>query len=441
MTSLAMPFDDRRASVSLLVAVALPAMVLLAGISLDVAAWALQQTKLQHMVDAAAVAGARQAASGGTAQQNAGVAADLAELNGAAGVASRTWNAATATLSDGEVSVAVGASKVHSGGTAIAVTATRTVTGPVSALLPNGAGTRTLVTSGTAETWSTTNTVTSTAPCVLALDGSANSAIKADNMGVITATGCGIFSNSSNATSIYLNSGTISGQSVGAVGGIVRSNSGSNTFSPMPGTSYAAAVGNPYGGRTVPSYGACSYTNASFSAYSPTPYAFTQARNVFCGNTTIGGNASTDTFAPGIYYVVNGNLIFNNATITQASGVSFVLTGSSPGSVQWTNYSNTNTTITPPTTGATAGIVFWQACPASGNAPDNSMAGGSTLILGGTFYAPCGALNMSNNARLNAPSSGGMDVVVRTLYAAGSAQVNAKPVSVTTTVTGSALVQ
>ena len=145
---------------------------------------------------------------------------------------------------------------------------------------------------------------------------------------------------------------------------------------------------------------------------------------VFCGNTTIGGNGTTDTFAAGIYYVVNGNLIFNNANVTQASNVTFVLTGSNPGSVQWTNYSNT-VQMTAPTTGSTAGIVFWQTCPASGSAPANTMTGGSTLNLAGAFYAPCGALQVSGNMNLGTVSGQSMSVVADTIYASGSASINA----------------
>lgn len=213
-------------------------------------------------------------------------------------------------------------------------------------------------------------------------------------------------------------------KSIGAVGIVAKSNSGSNTMTPA-GTNDQAAVADPLAGMQAPTAGACSYTNASFTAWQATPYQFTQSANVFCGNTTIGGNSSTDTFAPGIYYVVNGSLTFNNATITQASGVSFVLTGANPGAFSWTNYSNSPTTITAPTTGPTAGIAVWQTCPASGTAPANSMAGGSTLQMGGQFYTPCGALNINNDAKLVAAPGSAMGVVANTMHVSGSGAISA----------------
>jgi hypothetical protein len=151
------------------------------------------------------------------------------------------------------------------------------------------------------------------------------------------------------------------------------------------------------------SCGSQSYTY-NFTAWASNPYSFTQTNtvqlaqtnssnvygNVFCGNVTIGGNGSTDTFAPGIYYIYNGSLTFNNADITSANGVTFVLTGTNPGSFNWTNYSNT-TTLSAPTTGDTAGITVWQTgSTASGSTntiTTDAFNGGSTLQLGGAFYA------------------------------------------------------
>jgi len=142
---------------------------------------------------------------------------------------------------------------------------------------------------------------------------------------------------------------------------------------------------------------------------------------VFCGNTTIGGNGTTDTFAAGTYYVVNGTLTFNNADVTSASGVTFVLTGSSPGAFNWTNYSNT-TVMTAPTTGSLAGILIWQTCNASNSTnPANTFNGGGTLEASGEIYMPCGALDLNNDAQLTATSSGSFGVVASTIYATGSA--------------------
>jgi Flp pilus assembly protein TadG len=251
--------------------------------------------------------------------------------------------------------------------------------------------------------------------CVLALDKTIANAIQVDNMGTISASGCGVFSNSSATSAIYLNSGTIKGSSIGAVGTVTKSNSGSNTWSPTPANNQASET-DPNASLTLPAYGACNYTNASFTAWQATPYAFTQAKNVFCGNTTIGGNGTTDTFAPGIYYVVNGSLTFNNANVTSATGVTFVLTGTNPGSFSWTNYSGTYS-MSAPSSGSTKGILVWMAC---GTNQTFSMQGGSTMSVSGSIYAPCAHADIGNNAQLVTASGGAMNFVMDSMYIHGS---------------------
>jgi hypothetical protein len=135
---------------------------------------------------------------------------------------------------------------------------------------------------------------------------------------------------------------------------------------------------------------------------------------VFCGNTTIGGNGSSDTFAPGIYYF-NGSLTFSGANVTSASGVTFVLTGA----FSWTDWSGTYQ-MSAPTSGPTAGILVWQ------------IQGGSTLQVSGAIYMPCGALQLSNNAALTTASGGAMSVVVDTLSVTGSASIAASAAGTST---------
>lgn len=398
----------RRGAVAVMIAVALPIVVAAAGLGVDYGIWQREAIRLQLATDAAAM-GAGRLLVGKTATTAQFQAAAMAEANA---VTADSW---VGTLNQQPTIT------VASNWSTVAVTLTSQANSYFSRLIGvSGPALSASATSGVA--------VSNTA-CVLALNGSASDAISVNNMGSITATGCGIFSDSSSSTAIYLNSGSLVAQSIGAVGTVGESNSGSNTMSPA-GTSDAAAEANPFASLQAPSAGACSYTNASFTAWQAGPYQFTQSHNVFCGNTTIGGNSTTDTFAAGIYYVVNGTLTFNNADVTQAAGVSFVLTGSSPGAFSWTNYSNT-VTITAPTTGPTAGIAVWQTCPTSGSAPANSMAGGSTLQMGGQFYAPCGALNISNDAKLTTASGSAMGVVASTLSVVGSGAISANSTSST----------
>lgn len=394
---------DRRGSTAIISALLAPVMIGFAGLTVDTGMWYREYERLQLAADAAALGASRllSDSSATTAQYQA---AGLAEADGVTG------GKLIGTLAT-PISVSVA-----SGQKSVTVTLTSTAnsffTGIFSSTPP------TMTASATAG-YSQSSGATA---CVLATSTSAQDAIKVDNMGSITGSGCGVFANSNASSAIYLNSGTVSGSTVGTAGTISESNSGSNTLSGKT-SQNAATEQDPYASRTAPTPGSCNNSTNNFTAYGT--YQFTQSANIWCGDVTIGGNGSTDSFAPGVYYVVNGNLIFNNADITSASGVTFVLTGTTEvGAVEWTNYSNT-TALTAPTTGATAGIVFWQTCTDPSNTGTNTFNGGGTLELSGAFYAPCGTINANNDAKIEAASGGTMSFIASTIYATGSASIAA----------------
>lgn len=414
MPALPRPFHaDRRGAIAIMAALMLPALIAGAALILDGGMWLIERTRLQIAADAAAngagfLLGDTALKSETAAQQQAAFqAVALAEAEGATGggklLGSLTTPIAVAVASDwSRVTVT------------LSTTASSVLAGAFGISAP------TLTASATAGT-------PPAAPCVLALNQGADKAIDVHDMGSIRASGCGIFANSDAPDAIYLDSGTIDGESVDAAGGIAKSDSGSNDMPDQP-ENGASPKPDPFAALTPPSATGCDFASGtSFSAFKSTPYAFSPANNtnVFCGNTTIGGNGSTDTFAPGVYYVIDGSLNFDNATITKAAGVTFVLAGSNPGALRWTNASNTDTTMTAPTSGATAGILVWQECGPGHASPDNTMAGGSSLVVSGAFYAPCGKLSMSDNAQLKTEDGGAMSVVADTIDAAGSAGIAA----------------
>ncbi len=392
---------NRSGAVAPLVALAFPAALGAAALAVDAGIYYVDQQRLQLAADAAAMGAALLLPGGPSLSQMQSAALQGAQDAAGGGLI-------------GTLATPVGVSY-----TATSVTVTLTSQTQGFFALSLHAAAPTLTARATAG-------LKAGPACVLALNPSIADAIQVDNMGSVTANGCGIFANSSSSSAIYLNSGTISGPTVGAVGDVTTSDSGSNTLSPNPAADRQAARSDPYAGRTPPTPGSCNYTNGSFSGWQSTPYHFTQSANVFCGDTTIGGNGTSDQFDPGIYYVVDGNLTFNNANITSAAGVTFVLTtrsNSSAGGFSWTNYSNTYQ-MSAPSSGATAGILIWQATCGNNNG-SISFDGGSTLEMSGAVYAPCGAMNLSNNARLVAASGETLSVVADTIYATGSAAIAA----------------
>lgn len=460
---------DRRGAIGVWIGLAVPTLLMAVGVSLNVAEGMVARQEMQRAADLAAQAGAIAYSVDSNASAAATAAANVAELNGVAGAGERSWNAGTKTMVSNQVTVLVATGAVNPSSTAIQVTAQRTVPVVFADLLGTTA-TRNISANSVAEVWGGGAGGPGGAGgggCVLAMHPTAASAIKVDNMGRILTPGCGIFANSSASgtgvnAAIYLNSGTLSGQSVSTVGKLCLSNSGSNTISPsVPNNSCISPGGtaqaDPFAALAVPSpsqpadcpinatYGVCcrppivgtvgSYSasnnnvvNASYTAWQAAPRQFSPANGgAFCGNTTIGGNGAQDQFAPGVYYVVNGDLTFNNSAVSSAAGVSFVLIkrgSGNPGRISWTNYSNTYV-MSAPASGPTAGILFWQDCKADGTAPENTMAGGSTLTITGAFYAKCGKLTLTNNIQMNAAVGQSMKVVANTIYVAGSAAISA----------------
>jgi Flp pilus assembly protein TadG len=448
---------DRSGVAALWVALAIPLFVMAGGIAINVSEGVLARQRIQLAADLAAQAGAASYGRDVNPQRAANIAADVAELNGMSGVASRTWNAGTKTLAAGQSTIVIGPGVTDATRTSVTVTAAQPVGMAFVGML--GAATRTVSATGVAEAWNLP-AASSASACVTALHPTVASAIKVDNMGHVVASGCAIHANStansnSSGAAIYLNSGTLSASSIGTPGRICLSNSGSNTILPtMPNNSCrnpaSGVQADPFAAMTIPapvqancsspnsSFGACCVppvvgavaqaTGQNYTNWQATPRQFSPANGgVFCGSTVIGGNGTADRFQPGIYYVINGDLTFTNSNITLAEGVSFVLigrNGGNPGKFRWSNHSNTYA-ITAPATGPTAGIVFWQGCPSSGDAPTSQMDGGSTLRLSGAFYARCGGLELSNNIRMQAAVGASLRVVTRTLYVAGSARLDA----------------
>jgi Flp pilus assembly protein TadG len=388
-------FRQRRGSVAVFTALAMAGLLGSAALAIDMGFLYRQGMRLQLAADAGAL-GAARLLPAHTTSTSAYQAAALSEVTGVAG-----------NTVAGTVQTPVGASYAADWST-VTITLTSTPStffGGVVDFVPS-----TISASAKAGA-----TVVPPTPCVLATSKTATDAIQVDNAGSIVASGCPIFSDSNAGTSIYLNSGTIKGSSVGAVGGVVTSNSGSNVMSPSPGTSNAPSESDPFSSLTVPSYGSCTSSGTTNISGN---HSFTQSGNVFCGSLNITGNGGSVSFAAGTYYIVNGNLNFSNATIASAPGVNFVLTGSSPGTFTWGN--NSNGTITAPTSGSLSGILIWQTCASSGSDSANTFNGGSTLTATGAIYTPCGALDINNNAKITPATGGALSIVASTIYASGS---------------------
>lgn len=393
-----------------MVGLSLPALLGFGALAIDAGVWYLERSRLQFAADAAAMG----------ASHLLGTNPDQASLQAAALQA--VQDATGGTLAGTVVTPVL----VSATASSVSVTVQSKADGFFASIL------------GGVVPMLTASAMAGSIPksCIFTTTSTITDAIEVDNdssgQGLI-ASNCGIFSNSSANPAIYLNSGEMHGTSVGAVGTVQQSNSGSNNLTPNPPSSDSAPQTDSFAGKTPPTPGACN-TGTNFTSYQSTPYQFGSTNNVFCGNTVIGGNGSSDHFAEGIYYVVGGNLTFNNANVTFDPGVTFVLTYNSTypnvGGFQWTNYSGSYA-LTAPTTGPTAGIAIWQVPPSGGcsmsspSNPLNYFNGGSTLVMNGAFYAPCGEVDLSNGSHLGTASDGSMSVTAQKIHVFGGSTISA----------------
>ena len=386
--------QDRRSSVAMMAALLGVPMLGFLALATDMSMWFLEQHRLQIAADAASFSAALQL-------QNASM--------------QRGGANAYATLVSNEVQAVTGGSLI---GTlkppSVAITsidAKVTLTSTADTYFVNAFRSAPVTISASARAG-----LQAAGPCALALNPSADQALDVggpNGGGSIITSGCPVYSDSSSPSALYVNSGTITATGIGAHGGFTKSSSGSNNVSTTPATNGLVQPDPVSGKYTLPSAGSCTKTNLTYTAYGN----YTLNPGTYCGTTTIGGNGSTDVFNPGTY-IFTGNVIINNANITSASGVTFVLMGPTPsanaGSFTWQN--NSAATLTAPTFGAMAGLLFWQACSSSNtrNGSSNGLVdfnGGSALSASGVVYAPCGTVQLDNNAQVTAASNSSFSVI------------------------------
>ena len=409
-----------RGSVAVMAGVLMPVLMGAVTLAVDVNMWLLQHHRLRVAVDAAAYTAALQLSNTTMTAGGASAFSTLVsnEINAVVG------NRLIGTLATPAVSLGAG-------NTRITVTLTSTASTYFAGVFQTAAPTITV---------SATAGLVPAPGCVIALNPTATTSLYVGDTagsGSITATGCSVIANSTSSSAISLDSGSITAAGISTSGNVVQTGGG-NTLSPRPVTG-ASAAADPYAKLSAPTVGACTYTNASFTAYKSTPYAFASG-TVFCGTTTIGGNGSSDIFAPGIY-VFTGPTTFQNANVTNAAGVTFVLTGSSASSdaPSLTFANNSAMSLSAPTSasnGGIPGVLIWQTCPS----PNPAGAGGdvnglinfnngSPVSASGAIYAPCGTVQLENNARLTASSGSAMSVVASEISVSQSAAIAAAAIS------------
>jgi hypothetical protein len=249
--------------------------------------------------------------------------------------------------------------------------------------------------------------------CVLALDGSASSAVQVSNGASVVLNQCGVGANSISNSAINVSgAATLTAATLTVAGNYSVSGGGSVNIS---GTiaKKAAVIADPYAGRSVPTPGTCLAGGLISNKTVALP------AGTYCSGIRL-TNASNVTLS-GVYIVKDSS--FSIAGGSTISGTATIVltgtgTGSNIGTVTISNGSTTN--LTAPATGPTAGMVFFQdpRAPSSGV---NDFTGGTSNTIGGAMYFPKQTVNYSNGSSTGATCT---QLVARKLVFRGGTTFN-----------------
>jgi hypothetical protein len=375
---------DRRAVIAVTGALALPTLVLFAGLAIDASNWQAKRLSMQAAADLAAM-GASLAYLKNAHVGLTSVGQGMARINGFAAGGGTTVQVNQPPASGSDLNLPQAIEVI------IRQPATISFSGALFRTNPPQISARAVAAPVTTPT------------CVMALNqstpDSSHGAIDVTGSGSINVNAaCAMIDDSKSLLGLTLSGSAqlnapnvnLSG-SYALSGGAILSSSSLKTNVPVSLDPYANT-------RSIPSYSlsGCDPT-ANLSGHITNPTGV----HVFCGgNVTVNGSVQLD---PGVY-IVDGNGGSANFTIQGSgnitgSGVTIIITalsGVASDNGVFTVSGSATITLSAPTSGSTAGIVFW----ADGRLPakTDNISGGGLQTITGAIYLPNHTVNYSGSA-------------------------------------------
>ena len=247
--------------------------------------------------------------------------------------------------------------------------------------------------------------------CILGLDPYVSKAVEFRGNANVDMK-CGIASNSSAGDSLaVIGSATVAAPEATMAGGL--NVQGAATLDSDTVTENAAPFADPYSGLNVPYVYGCDYNNHTAKK------TVTLYPGIYCGGLTVNSKANV-TFQPGVYIIDDGDLRINGNSQLYGEGVSFVLTSSSGynhGTL--TLNGGAEIALSAPTTGEMAGVLFYQ----DRNAPTggrNKVNGGAEIEFTGLLYFPSQELEFTGGAEAD---NGCTHIIARKITVSGNADL------------------
>ncbi len=370
---------SRRGSVAIVIGITLPVMLGMIGLGTEVTFLIYQRRQMQTAADAAALGAATALTKGYPAyatEANA-TAAALGFVNGASNV--------TVTVNKPPRS-----GSYTTSASAIEVLISQPQTMTIASYFTSASFTvsaRAVALQGTSGTFCVLSTDTSAATAVSISNG-ANVLMNSCSLGV-NATGSAALS-VTGAASLKALSVSVSGQVSITNGGAITAPGGISLNQP--------AVTDPYASVAMPVSAGCLYSGLQIGWAATTQVL---SPGTYCNGLSI-GNGAIVSFSPGIYYIKSGSLSIGGGTTVTGTGVTIVLTNNTSSYATVTISNGAVVSFTAPTSGATAGIVFFGDRNAPGS-NTNSFIGGTSNSYTGALYFPSQTVSFSNGATTSSP--------------------------------------
>jgi len=355
-----------------MIALALPVMIGMVALGTEIGFLLYKQRQMQVVADAAALGGATALQTGhpALAVEAEGISGFLGLVNGTAGV---TVTVNNPPLTGPRVSNA----------SAVEVIISQPQTLSMVTLFTSGAfsvGARAVATAGAGSF------------CVLQLGGS-STGFSISNGATANLTQCGLAVDSSGATALSLTGGAVLNATSVSVVGSASINNGASV-NPSSGLKTSQpSVADPYADVAMPTFSGCAGGTGKSYGYGTS----TMSPGVYCNGVSF-GNAANVTMNPGVYFINQGSFNVGGGVQLTGTNVTIVLTSSTGSNYATVTIGNGATvSLSAPTSGATAGIVFF----GDRNAPlsdTNVFTGGVAVTINGALYFPSQTMNFQNGS-------------------------------------------
>src|ERR1700733_8654036 len=214
--------------------------------------------------------------------------------------------------------------------------------------------------------------------CIYVLNPNASGAFSA-NGNVTVNSSCGLMVDSSSTSGMTIN-GNVTGTAPNI--GVI-------------------AASDPLAYLQEPAVGSCAHTGFSLNGNTgSTGSPYQMYAGTYCGGISVNGN-SVLHFNAGTYILAGGGMLINGNSTMTGTGVTFYNTTGSGGYGAITLNGNSQANFSAPTSGALAGILFFQdrSIPSSG--ASSTINGNSASTFDGAIYFPTTLLTFNGNSSAN----------------------------------------